>query len=66
MDMICQFNKLKLPKFQGGANLLKYEERIRRLENLFEITECQELTIPEGNEGFVVLVMHLDKDGDVY
>ena len=40
MDMICQFNKLKHPKFQGGADLLKYEEWIRRLENLFKIMEC--------------------------
>jgi len=34
MDVICQFNKLKPPKFQGGANPLKYEEWIRKLENL--------------------------------
>ena len=40
MDVICQFNKLKPPKFQGGANPLRYEEWIRRLENLFEIMEC--------------------------
>ena len=40
MDIICQFNKLKPPKFQGGADPLKYEEWIRRLENLFEIMEC--------------------------
>ena len=26
MDVICQFNKLKPPKFQGGANPLRYEE----------------------------------------
>jgi len=42
MDVICQFNKLKPPKFQGGANPLKYEEWIRKLENLFEIIECPE------------------------
>ena len=40
MDMICQFNKLKPPKFQGGADPLRFEEWIRRLENLFEIMEC--------------------------
>lgn len=40
MDMICQFNKLKPPKFQGGADPLKYEEWMRRMENLFEIMEC--------------------------
>jgi len=39
-DVICQFNKLKPPKFQGGANPLKYEEWVRRLENLFEIMDC--------------------------
>ena len=42
MDVICQFNKLKPPKFQGGADPLKYEEWVRRLENLFEIMECPE------------------------
>jgi len=40
LDMICQLNKLKPPKFQGGVNPLRYEEWIRRLENLFEIMEC--------------------------
>jgi len=28
MDVIFQFNKLKPPKFQGGADPLKYEEWI--------------------------------------
>jgi len=40
LDMICQFNKLKPPKFQAGADPLKYEEWKRKLENLFEIMEC--------------------------
>ena len=40
MDMIYQFNKLKPPKFQGGAYPLKYEEWFRKLENLFENIEC--------------------------
>jgi len=40
MDTICQFNKVKPPKFQGRANPLRYEEWVRRLENLFEIKEC--------------------------
>ena len=39
MDIICQFNKLKPPKFQGGADPLKCEKWMRRLENLFEIME---------------------------
>jgi len=39
MDMICQFNKLKPPKFQGGSDPLKYKEWMRRIENLFEIME---------------------------
>jgi len=38
--MICQFNKWKPPKFQGGADPLRYEEWKRKLENLFEIMEC--------------------------
>jgi len=40
MDMICYFNKLKPPKFQGGASPLKYEEWMHWLENMFEIMEC--------------------------
>ena len=40
MDMICQFNKLKPPKFQGGSDPLKYDEWMRRMKNLFEIMEC--------------------------
>jgi len=40
MDIICQFNKLKPPKFQGEANPLRYDEWIRKLENLFKIMEC--------------------------
>jgi len=26
LEMICQFNKLKPPKFGGGTDLLAYEE----------------------------------------
>jgi len=37
--MICQFNKLKLPKFQGGADPLRYEELMWRLENLLEMMD---------------------------
>jgi len=40
MDIIYQFNKLKPPKFHGGADPLKYEEWKRKLENLFEIMDC--------------------------
>jgi len=42
MEYICQFNKLQPPKFQGGSDPLKYEEWVRRLENLFEMMECPE------------------------
>ena len=38
--MICQFNKLKPPKFQGGSGPLRYEKWMLRLENLFDIMEC--------------------------
>jgi len=38
--MIFQLNKLKPPKFQGGADPLRYEEWKRKLENLVEIMEC--------------------------
>ena len=40
LDMICQFNKLKPPKFRGGADPLAYEEWKRKLENLFAIMDC--------------------------
>jgi len=39
MDIICQFNKLKVPKFHGGSDPLKYEDWKRKLENLFEIMD---------------------------
>ena len=42
MEMICQFNKLKPPKFEGGTDPMVYEEWLRRMENLFEIMECPE------------------------
>jgi len=40
MAMICQFNKLKPTKFQGGTDPLRYEEWMRRMENLLEIMKC--------------------------
>jgi len=40
MVMICQFNKLKPPKLEGGAYPLRYEEWMQELENLFEIMDC--------------------------
>ena len=40
IDMICQFNKLKAVKFEGGADPLRYEEWMQRLKNLFEIMDC--------------------------
>ena len=42
MEMACQFNKLKPLKFEGGTDLMVYEEWLRRMENLFEIMECPE------------------------
>ena len=42
MEMICQFNKLKSPKFEGGTDPMVYEEWLRRMENLSEIIECPE------------------------
>jgi len=42
MEMICQFYKLKPPKFRGGADPMAYEEQLQRKENLFEIMECPE------------------------
>jgi len=42
IEMICQFNRLKPPKFEGGANLMVYDEWLRRMEDLFEIMECHE------------------------
>jgi len=42
LKMICQFNKLKPPKFEGGTDPMVYEEWLRRMENLFEIMECPE------------------------
>ena len=42
MEMICQFNKLKPPKFEGGTDPMAYEEWLRRMENLLEIMECPE------------------------
>ena len=40
LEMICQFNKLEPPKFSGGTDPLTYEERLRRMENLFEVVDC--------------------------
>ena len=42
IEMICQFNKLKLPKFRGGTDPMVYEEWLQRMENLLEIMECPE------------------------
>jgi len=39
MEMICQFNKLKPPKFGGETNPMVYEEWMK---NLIEIMECPE------------------------
>jgi len=45
LEMICQFNKLKPPKFSGGTYPLAYEEWLRRMENLFEVMDC-----PKGSK----------------
>ena len=45
LKMICQFNKLKPPKFGGGSEPLTYEEWLRRMENLFGVMYC-----PEGSK----------------
>jgi len=42
LDMICQFNKLKPPRFGGGTDRLAYKEWLRRMENLFEVMDCPE------------------------
>ena len=42
LDMICQFNKLKPPRFGGGTDPLAYEGWLRRMENLFEVMDCPE------------------------
>jgi len=42
LEMICQFNKLKPPKFEGGTDPMVYVEWLWRMENLFEIMECPE------------------------
>ena len=42
MEMICQFYRLKPPKFEGGTNPMVYEEWLRRIENSFEMMECPE------------------------
>jgi len=42
MEMICQFNRLKPPEFEGGTNPMVYEEWLQEMENLFEIMECPE------------------------
>jgi len=42
IEMICQFNRLKPPKFEGGTDPMVYEEWLRRMENLFEIMQCPE------------------------
>jgi len=41
-EMICKFNKVKPPKFEGGSGPLVYEEWLQEMENLFEIMKCLE------------------------
>jgi len=40
LEMICQFNKLKPPKFSAGTDPLAYKEWLRRMENLFKVMDC--------------------------
>jgi len=40
--MICQFNKLKSPKFEGGANPIVHDEWLWRMDELFDIMDCPE------------------------
>jgi len=42
LDMICQFNKLKPPRFGGGIDPLACEEWLRRMENLLEVMDYPE------------------------
>ena len=42
MDMVYKFNKLKPPKFEGGPNPLLYEERLRKMQNVFVVMEFPE------------------------
>ena len=42
LEMMCQFNKLKPPRFSGETDPLAYEEWLRRMENLFEVIDCLE------------------------
>ena len=51
LEMICQFNKLKPPKFSDGTDPFVYEEWLRRMENLFEVADC-----PKGSR--VCLATH--------
>ena len=57
MEMICKFNKLKPPKFEGGADPIVYKERLRRMKNLFEIMER-----PEGFKVYMVTYQFEKKD----
>jgi len=45
LEMICQFNKLKPPKFSGGIDAIAYKEWLKRMENLFEVMDCPEGTM---------------------
>jgi len=40
IEMICQFNKLRPPKFEGGTGPMVYEKWLQRMKNLFQIREC--------------------------
>jgi len=42
LEMICQFNKLKPPKFGDGTDPLAYKEWLRRIEHLFDVIDCPE------------------------
>jgi len=42
MEMICLFNKLKVPMFEGGSDPLAYEEWLKKIGKLLEIMEYLE------------------------
>ena len=39
-EVLCNFQKLKPPKFEGGPDPLVYEDWIRKIEDLLEVMEC--------------------------
>ena len=40
VEVLCNFQKLKTPKFEGGLDPLVHEDWIRKTEDLLELIEC--------------------------